>query len=65
MSVVVAFCLCVSIFVFLSLCVYLRFCRFVVTQTGGSEGLRDVAVAMRAFATLPRTVHLPGRARPQ
>lgn len=32
---------------------YLRFCRFVVNKTGGTEGLRDVAVAMRAFAALP------------
>jgi hypothetical protein len=32
---------------------YLRFCRFVVIKTGSTAGLRDVAVAMRAFAALP------------
>ena len=32
---------------------YLRFCRFVVMKTGSTAGLRDVAVAMRAFAALP------------
>lgn len=42
---------------------YLRFQRFVVIQTGSTEGLKDVAVAMRAFAALPlpRRPRLPRR----
>lgn len=28
---------------------YLLFCGFVVTKTGGTEGLKDVATAMRAY----------------
>ena len=28
---------------------YLVFCGFVVIKTGGTEGLKDVAVAMRAY----------------
>ena len=32
---------------------YLRFCRFVVRETKETAGLRDVAVAMRAFGALP------------
>lgn len=28
---------------------YLAFCTFVIVRTGSTEGLRDVAVAMRAF----------------
>ncbi len=32
---------------------YLRFCRFVVLQTGDTKGLRDVSTAMRAFGVLP------------
>jgi hypothetical protein len=31
---------------------YLLFCAFVVVRTGGTEGLRDVAVAVRAFASV-------------
>ena len=31
---------------------FLRFCRFVVHRTGGTAGLRDVAVAIRAFASI-------------
>lgn len=31
---------------------YLRFCEFVVVHTGGTAGLRDVAVAIRAFAAV-------------
>ena len=32
---------------------YVRLMRFVVTETGSTEGLKDVAVAMRAFRALP------------
>jgi hypothetical protein len=33
---------------------YLLFCRFVVNKTGTTDGLRDVAMAMRAYrAPLP------------
>ncbi|MDT5325775.1 MAG: hypothetical protein QOF25_2927 [Mycobacterium sp.] len=28
---------------------HLGFCGFVVIKTGGTEGLRDVAIAMRAY----------------
>lgn len=35
---------------------YLLFCRFVVNKTGSTDGLRDVATAMRAYK-----VPLPGR----
>lgn len=28
---------------------YLVFCVFVVLKTGGTEGLKDVAIAMRAY----------------
>jgi hypothetical protein len=31
---------------------YLAFCAFVVIRTGGTSGLRDVAVAIRAFASV-------------
>ena len=31
---------------------YLVFCAFVVIRTGGTAGLRDVAVAIRAFASI-------------
>ena|ERR1700722_1366003 len=31
---------------------YLAFCVFVVIRTGGTSGLRDVAIAIRAFAGL-------------
>ena len=31
---------------------YLAFCAFVVIRTGGTSGLRDVAEAMRAFASV-------------
>ena len=31
---------------------YLRFCAFIVVRTGGTTGLRDVAVAMRAFGVI-------------
>jgi len=31
---------------------YLAFCAFVVKHTGGTSGLRDVAEAVRAFATV-------------
>jgi hypothetical protein len=30
-------------------CAYLRFLRFVVVKTGSTAGLKDVAVAMRAY----------------
>lgn len=35
---------------------YLLFCRFVVNKTGRTDGLRDVATAMRAYR-----VPLPSR----
>ncbi|MDQ1666843.1 MAG: hypothetical protein QOH75_2874 [Actinomycetota bacterium] len=35
---------------------YLLFCRFVVIKTGTTDGLRDVATAMRAYR-----VPLPSR----
>jgi hypothetical protein len=31
---------------------FLIFCAFVVVRTGGTAGLRDVAVAVRAFASV-------------
>jgi hypothetical protein len=31
---------------------FLIFCAFVVVRTGGTTGLRDVAVAVRAFASV-------------
>ena len=31
---------------------YLAFCAFVVVRTGGTSGLRDVAIAVRAFASV-------------
>ena len=31
---------------------YLLFCAFVVARTGGTAGLRDVAIAVRAFASV-------------
>jgi hypothetical protein len=31
---------------------YLGFCMFVVVRTGDTAGLRDVAVAVRAFASV-------------
>lgn len=31
---------------------YLCFCTFIVIRTGGTAGLRDVAVAMRAFGVI-------------
>jgi hypothetical protein len=30
-------------------CAYLRLIRFVVVKTGSTDGLKDVAVAMRAY----------------
>ncbi len=33
---------------------YLVFCAFVVVRTGNTAGLRDVAVAMRAFRRTKR-----------
>jgi hypothetical protein len=38
--------------VFLAFVAYLVLCAYVVRQTGGTAGLRDVAVAVRAFSTL-------------
>jgi hypothetical protein len=35
--------------VFLAFLFFLVFCAFVVVRTGGTSGLRDVAVAVRAF----------------
>lgn len=35
---------------------YLLFCRFVINKTGSTDGLRDVATAMRAYR-----VPLPSR----
>lgn len=31
---------------------FLCFCTFIVIRTGGTAGLRDVAVAMRAFGVI-------------
>ena len=31
---------------------FLLFCVFVVVRTGGTSGLRDVAVAMRAYSLI-------------
>jgi hypothetical protein len=31
---------------------YLVFCAFVIVRTGSTAGLRDVAVAMRAFGAI-------------
>lgn len=42
-----------TLLVFSCFALYLSFCRFVVRATKGTAGLRDVAVAMRAFAALP------------
>ncbi len=39
---------------------YLAFCAFVVVRTGSTEGLRDVAVAILAFAWIG---HLGSRSR--
>ena len=38
--------------VLLGFALYLAFCAFVVVRTGGTSGLRDVAVAVRAFASV-------------
>jgi len=39
---------------------YLAFCAFVVVRTNGTSGLRDVAVAIRAFSSVGT---LSGRSR--
>jgi hypothetical protein len=36
----------------LGFALYLAFCAFIVIRTGGTSGLRDVAVAIRAFASV-------------
>jgi hypothetical protein len=36
---------------------FLIFCTFVVIRTGGTAGLRDVAVAVRAYASVGTTLH--------
>jgi hypothetical protein len=41
---------------------YLAFCVFVVVRTGGTSGLRDVAIAIRAFASVGS---LSSRRRPR
>ena len=48
----------IAIAVIAALCflAYLLLCRFVVNKTGTTEGLRDVAMAMRAYK-----VPLPSR----
>ena len=48
----------VAVAVIAALCfvAYLLFCRFVVNKTGGTDGLRDVATAMKAYR-----VPLPSR----
>lgn len=48
----------VAVAVIAALCfvAYLLFCRFVVNKTGSTDGLRDVATAMRAY-----TVPLPSK----
>lgn len=40
---------------------YLLFCVFVILRTGGTEGLKDVATAMRAYKVplLSRTAKRP------
>ncbi len=53
MPVVLGSILAIALTCFACFLAYLRFCRFVVRETGGTAGLRDVAVAMRAFAALP------------
>lgn len=49
----------VAVAIIAALCfvAYLLFCRFVVNKTGTTEGLKDVATAMRAYR-----VPLPSRA---
>jgi hypothetical protein len=51
---------------------FLLFCRFVVRKTGSTSGLRDLAVALRAFGEafrrgsilrLPRHARAPGQAK--
>jgi len=48
----------IAVAVIAALCfvAYLLFCRFVVNKTGTTDGLRDVATAMRAYR-----VPLPSR----
>ena len=46
----------VSIIAALCFVAFLLFCRFVVNKTGNTEGLKDVAIAMRAYK-----VPLPSR----
>lgn len=47
----------VAIIAALCFMAYLVFCRFVVNKTGNTEGLKDVATAMRAYK-------MPLRSRP-
>ena len=40
---------------------FLLFCAFVVVRTGGTAGLRDVAIAVRAFAFVGRSLRVGPR----
>lgn len=37
---------------------FLLFCAFVVVRTGGTAGLRDVAIAVRAFASVSSSMRI-------
>jgi hypothetical protein len=43
---------------FLAFVSFLAFCAFVVVRTGGTAGLRDVAVAVRAYASVASSLRL-------
>jgi hypothetical protein len=52
-----------GVIVLIGFALYLWFCHFVVDRTGDTSGLRDVAIAVRAFAFIgslsPRPRSLP------
>lgn len=49
MNAVVLVAAVASVSVLLAFLAFLCFCSFVIIRTGGTAGLRDVAVAIRAF----------------
>jgi hypothetical protein len=52
MAVFVVAMILSSITALIGFTLYLIFCAFIVVRTGGTAGLRDVAVAVRAFASV-------------